>query len=152
MSRNRFAKSYEELIVYEKARELSRRVYALTKSFPKEETYSLTDQIRRSSRSVGAQIAEAWAKRRYPRHFVSKLTDADGEKNETGHWIDVAYDSGLLVKETAGDIKSLLDEIGRMLQGMINRADDFRGDDHRSIREADASYEVPNEFFLNTEN
>ncbi len=71
--------------MYKLARQLSLEIYKLTKSFPKEEMFSLTDQIRRSSRSVGAQIAEAWAKRRYEKHFISKLTDADGEQQETQH-------------------------------------------------------------------
>ena len=71
----------------------------MTKSFPKEEMYSLTDQIRRSSRSVGAQIAEAWAKRHYEKHFISKLTDSDGEQHETQHWIEVAEDCGYITKE-----------------------------------------------------
>jgi four helix bundle protein len=70
---NPFAKGFRDLIVYQKARAVAKRVYELTKAFPKEETYSLTDQVRRSSRAIGAQIAEAWAKRRYPNHFASKL-------------------------------------------------------------------------------
>jgi four helix bundle protein len=79
------AESFRDLIVYQKARQLSKEIFQVTKSFPREETYSLTDQIRRSSRSIGAQIAEAWAKRRYEKHFLSKLTDADGEQQETQH-------------------------------------------------------------------
>ncbi|HBY94549.1 MAG TPA: hypothetical protein DEP84_11420 [Chloroflexi bacterium] len=88
MSRLQHAQSFRGLVVHQKARQLSREIFRLTRSFPKEEMYSLTDQIRRSSRSIGAQIAEAWAKRRYERHFVSKLTDADAEQYETQHWID----------------------------------------------------------------
>jgi four helix bundle protein len=76
-------------------------MFELTKSFPREEVYSLTDQLRRSVRSIGAQIAEAWAKRRYPNHFVSKSTDADAEKNETLHWIGTAQDCGYLTEEVA---------------------------------------------------
>jgi hypothetical protein len=72
---------FRELRVYKKARQLAQEIFAVTKSFPREEVYSLTDQVRRSSRSVGAQIAEAWAKRAYIRHFASKLTDADGEQH-----------------------------------------------------------------------
>ena len=75
------ARNFRDLAVYQKARKVSRAIFESSKGFPKEETYSLTDQIRRASRSIGAQIAEAWAKRRYPRHFVSKLTDADAERN-----------------------------------------------------------------------
>ncbi len=73
------AKSFRDLDVYKLSRELAKEIFELSKSFPKEEIYSLTDQVRRSSRSIGAQILEAWAKRRYERHFTSKLTDADGE-------------------------------------------------------------------------
>jgi four helix bundle protein len=86
------ANSFKELVVYQKARDLAKSVFEITKTFPKEEMYSLTDQIRRSSRSIGAQIAEAWSKRRYERHFISKLTDADAEQLETQHWIIVAQD------------------------------------------------------------
>ena len=82
------ANGFRELIVYQKSQEVSRLVFELSKSFPKEEAYSMTDQIRRASRSIGAQIAEAWGKRRYERHFVSKLTDADAEQLETQHWIE----------------------------------------------------------------
>lgn len=71
------------------------------KKFPKEEMYSLTDQVRRSSRSIGAQIAEAWGKRKYERHFVSKLTDADGEQLETQHWIETALDCSYVSAEVA---------------------------------------------------
>lgn len=82
--------SFRDLEVYKLCRQLAKEIFELSKKFPKEETYSLTDQIRRSSRSVGAQIAEAWGKRRYEKHFISKLTDAGGEQLETQHWIDSA--------------------------------------------------------------
>ena len=78
MIEKRYAKSHRDLIVYQKSRTLALEVFELTNSFPKEETYSLTDQVRPSSRSVGAQNAEAWAKRTYEKHFISKLTDSDG--------------------------------------------------------------------------
>jgi four helix bundle protein len=84
------AKSFRDLEAYQKAKALAQDIYNLIKTFPKEEPYSLTDQVRRSSRSVGAQIAEAWGKRRYERHFVSQLRDADAEQMETQHWLDVA--------------------------------------------------------------
>ena len=87
MAKLEYASSFRDLIVYRKARELLLAIFRLTKRFPKEENYSLTDQIRRSSRSVGAQIAESWAKRRYEKHFVSQLPDSDGEQQETQHWI-----------------------------------------------------------------
>jgi len=85
------ANSFRDLEVYKLARQLSYEIFTISKDFPKEELYSLTDQIRRSSRSVGAQISESWAKRRYKKHFISKLTDADGEQQETQHWIEVAF-------------------------------------------------------------
>jgi four helix bundle protein len=80
-----YAGSFKDLRVYQKAREVSHAVFVLSRSFPGNEMYSLTDQIRRAARSVGAQIAEAWGKRRYEKHFVSKLTDADAEQMETQH-------------------------------------------------------------------
>jgi four helix bundle protein len=92
MSDLQHAQSFRDLVVYQKFRQLSREIMRLTRLFPKEEIFSLTDQIRRSSRSVGANIAEAWAKRRYEKHFISKLTDSDGEQMETQHWIETALD------------------------------------------------------------
>ena len=80
-----YLKSFRDLEVYKLSRQLSGEIFEVTKKFPKEEMYSLTDQIRRSSRSVGTQIAEAWAKRKYEKHFISKLTEADGEQLETQH-------------------------------------------------------------------
>ena len=81
---------FQDLNVYKKAFELQQKIFKITKRFPKEEIYSLTDQIRRSSRSIGANIAEAWQKRRYEAHFVSKLSDADGEQAETQHWLETS--------------------------------------------------------------
>ena len=99
-----YVQSFRDLEVYKLARRLSLKIYELTKSFPNEEMYSLTDQIRRSSRSVGAQIAEAWAKRRYEKHFTSKLTDADGEQQETQHWIETSLDCNYLSVEQGKDL------------------------------------------------
>lgn len=121
------ANNFRELIVYQKARQASRLVFELSKSFPREETYSMTDQIRRASRSVGAQIAEAWGKRRYARHFVSKLTDADAEQLETQHWIESAAECGYLTVEQRDRVLDLLCEVGRMLHSMIAKADQFCG-------------------------
>ena len=125
MEVKKYANSYRDLVVYEKARELSKRIFILTRDFPKEEMYALTDQIRRSSRSIGAQIAEAWAKRRYERHLISKLTDADGEQNETQHWIEVASDCGYLDQNQAYALLSNCQEIGRLLGGMIAKSASF---------------------------
>jgi four helix bundle protein len=119
------AESLRDLVVYKNARKLAKSIFELTKSFPKEEIYSLTDQVRRSSRSVGAQIAEAWAKRRYKKHFVSKLTDADGEQQETQHWIETAEDCRYLSLEQTQKLNSSLSEIGRMINSMIDKADVF---------------------------
>ena len=112
----------------------------MTRAFPRDEMFSLTDQIRRSSRSIGAQIAEAWAKRRYEKHFISKLTDADGEQLETQHWIGVAFDCEYIGKETGSELNEKCMEIGRMLSGMIEKADLFCGDPPRTLREESATY------------
>ena len=119
------AKSFRDLLVYKKARAVAKKIFELSKKFPKEELYSLTDQVRRSSRSIGAQIAEAWAKRRYERHFASKLSDADGEQLETQHWIETAEDCGYLSSSQAIEINDELSEIGRMLNSMMSKADQF---------------------------
>ena len=95
-TRMAYIESFQDLEVYKISRNLARDIFEISKSFPKEERYSLTDQVRRSSRSIGAQVAEAWAKRDYERHFQSKLTDADGEQLETQHWIATAKDCNYL--------------------------------------------------------
>jgi four helix bundle protein len=120
-----YARSFKELRVYQRAREVSRAVFRLSRTFPREEMYSLTDQIRRAARSVGAQVAEAWGKRRYEKHFVSKLTDADAEQMETQHWVGEALDCGYLSPADAAQLTSGLEEIGRMLNSMIDKADSF---------------------------
>jgi four helix bundle protein len=119
------ADSYKDLEVYKLARQLSLEIFKASKSFPKEEMYSLTDQIRRASRSVGAQIAEAWAKRRYEKHFISKLTDADGEQQETKHWIETAFDCDYLSAVQSKDWLERYASVGRMLNSMINKAPQF---------------------------
>ncbi len=125
MSELGHAESFRDLVVYKNARKLAQLIFELTKPFPKEEMYSLTDQVRRSSRSIGAQIAEAWAKRRYKKHFVSKLTDADGEQQETQHWIETAEDCRYLSLEQTQKLNRSLSEIGRMINSMINKSDFF---------------------------
>ena len=128
MSHLQHACGFRDLIVYQKARAVSKRVFETTKAFPREEMYSLTNQVRRSSRSVGAQIAEAWAKRRYEKHFTSKLTDADGEQLETQHWIQTAADCGYLSPPDVQSLENDLTEIGRMLNSMIEKAPSFCGE------------------------
>lgn len=120
-----FARGFWELIAYQKARALQQRIFELSKKFPREEMYSLTDQARRASRSIGAQIAEAWAKRDYERHFVSKLSDAIGECNETQHWTISAVDHSYLTRDEAKEIWSLALEVGRILTSMSERSDEF---------------------------
>jgi four helix bundle protein len=120
-----FVKSYRELEVYKLSREVSKEIFFLSKNFPKEEKYSLTDQIRRSSRSVGAQISEAWGKRRYEMHFISKLTDADGEQLETQHWLDISEECEYLDSVTTKSLIVKCESIGKMLQKMITKASTF---------------------------
>jgi len=115
--------SYRELRVYQVAFDTAMEIFELTKIFPKEEKYSLTDQIRRSSRSVCQSIAEAWKKRPYPAHFVSKLTDSDSEASETEVWLDFAYKCGYLSAEDHEKFLDRYDHIGRMLTNMINDPD-----------------------------
>jgi four helix bundle protein len=138
--KNNHAASFKELIVYQKSRELASKIYDVSKSFPKEELYSLTDQIRRSSRSMGAQIAEAWGKRRYEKHFISKLTDADVENYETQHWLDVALECQYIKKSIFTCLDGLSCEVGAMLTSMINKAPSFCQITNSSLREDHAEY------------
>jgi four helix bundle protein len=140
MSQLAHAKSFRDLLVYQKSRELSKQVFELSAIFPRDEIYSLTSQIRRSSRSVGAQIAEAWAKRRYEKHFISKLTDADGEQMETQHWLESAVDFGYLSTEQIKDALEKCAEIGRLLGGMIAKSHLFCNLDFPTLREESAVY------------
>ena len=122
-----YVKSFKELEVYKLARKLAYKIFLLTKKFPKEEKYSLTDQIRRSSRSVGANVAEAWGKRRYEAHFISKLTDSDAEQLETQHWLDNALECEYITKIEADKLVDEYLSLGRMLNSMINKANKFCG-------------------------
>jgi four helix bundle protein len=116
---------FRDLVVYQKSFELQQKIFDISKKFPKEEQYSLTDQIRRSSRSIGSNISEAWQKRRYIAHFVSKLTDADGEQAETQHWLDTALACEYIQKEIHNGLLSRCKEIGRMLGGMMAKPEKF---------------------------
>lgn len=129
----------KDLVVYRKQRELSKAVFEVSKSFPREGKYSLTDQIRRSSRSIGAQIAEAWARRLYPKHFVAKLSDAAGEQQETQHWLTEAEDCGYIDQETRSKLMGLCVEIGRMLGAMIHKAETFAKNDYK-VKEDEIPY------------
>lgn len=117
--------SFKDLHVYVLTRQLAKEVFEISKEFPREERYSLTDQLRRSSRSIGAQIAESWAKRRYLAHFISKLTDADGEQQETQHWLGTAVECRYIKEEIAESLLSRYSEVGKMLQSMIDKGDSF---------------------------
>jgi four helix bundle protein len=112
---------HTDLEVYRKAFDGAMVIFEVTKKFPKEETYSLTDQIRRSSRSVCANLAEAWRKRRYKATSVSKLSDAEGEAAETQVWLQFAVSSGYLEREGSASLYQTYDEIIRMLVSMINK-------------------------------
>jgi len=111
--------SHEELDVYKLAFEAARHIFEISKSFPKEETYALTDQIRRSSRSVCSNIAETWRKRRYEAAFVSKLNDSEAEAAETQTWLEFAIECGYLPKEQAEEMYQTYDNIIGKLVNMI---------------------------------
>ena len=116
------AASFKDLEVYQLSREAAKDIFLITKDFPKEEKFSLIDQIRRSSRSVGAQIAEAWGKRRYKNHFILKLTDADSEQYETQHWIEVSFEIGYINKSAQKSLIQKYESIGKMLNSMMDKA------------------------------
>lgn len=117
--------SAKDLTVYKTAQKLAMDIFELSKTFPLEEKYALTSQIRRSSRSVCLNLREAWAKRRYEAHFVSKLTDCDGENNETDSSLDFALACGYISADAHRQLTGASSEIGKMLGGMIKRADTF---------------------------
>lgn len=114
------------LKVYQLAYKLAMEIFEVTKQFPKEEKYSLTDQIRRSSRSVCANIGEAYRKKKYPKHFVSKLTDSDSECAETLIWIDFSYDCKYIDKATKDRLYAKYEEVGKMLGVMIQNPEKFK--------------------------
>ncbi len=118
-------RSAKDLIVYQKSYGLAMRIFEISKRFPPEERYALTSQIRRSSRSVGNNLREAWAKRRYDAHFVSKLTDCDAENSETDTSLDFARDCGYIVADEHLELVSQCDEVGRMLGEMLRRPEKF---------------------------
>jgi four helix bundle protein len=117
--------SVRELEVYKGAFVLQQAIFVISKGFPREETYSLTDQIRRASRSIGANLSEAWAKRRYPAHFLSKLTDSDGELQETLHWLASAEACEYLSLQQSTDLQQQATAVGRQLGSMIQRHESF---------------------------
>jgi len=118
-------KGHRDLKVYQLAYKLAMDIFNVSKSFPKEEKYSLTDQIRRSSRSVTANIAEGFRKRQYPKMFVSKLADADGEATETQVWLDFARDSEYLSTELHTELIKGYEDVGKMLGSMMSMPEKF---------------------------
>lgn len=117
--------SVKKLTVYQKAYSLAMQVFAVSKRFPPEDRWTLTGQIRRSSRSVCNNLREAWAKRRYEAHFISKLTDCDGEFNETDTSLDFARDSGYITAEKHFALLSINNEVCKMLGSMIRNPTPF---------------------------
>src|SRR5437660_11941671 len=117
--------SAKELDVYKKAYLLAMKVFEITRTFPAEERFALTSQMRRSSRSVCLNLREAWAKRRYERHFVSKFTDCDGEANETDSSLDFARDCSYISDETHRALVAKCTEVRRMLGGMMKKPGSF---------------------------
>lgn len=124
--RKNVLRKHTDLEVYKLSFETAMELFAITKSFPKEERYSLTDQIRRSSRSVSANISEGWRKRRYPAAFVSKLSDAEGETAEAQTWIQFSVACGYLDAEKARGLYAAYDSIIGMLVTMIRNPDKWK--------------------------
>lgn len=118
-------KSFKETTVYKKAFALAMEIFEISKTFPKEETYSLTDQIRRASRSVCTNLAEAYRKKIYKAHFISKVTDSDMENSETGVWLDFAFACKYINVEIHKKLSDENEEIGRLLNHMINNPEKY---------------------------
>ena len=117
--------SAKDLKVYQAAYDLAMRIFEISKSFPAEERYALTSQIRRSSRSVCLNLREAWAKRRYEAHFTSKLTDCDGENSETDSSLDFARDCGYISLQQHSELTVLCEAVGKMLGSMMKHPNSF---------------------------
>lgn len=117
---------FKDLLVYKKAFQLAMDIFYLTKDFPKEERYSLTSQIRRSSRSVCSNLAEGYRKRQYEKHFLSKTSDSDMENSETQVWLDFSLACKYIVKEIYDDYLNRSQEIGRLLNHMIENPEKYR--------------------------
>lgn len=117
--------TFRDLIVYKKAFELAMEIFEMAKSFPKEEKFSLIDQIRRSSRSTCSCLAEAYRKRRYTAHFISKISDSDMENSETQTWLDFSLACNYINKETYSDKLAKSEEVGRLLNDMITNPEKY---------------------------
>jgi len=119
------SQGFRDLKVYRLAFRLAMEIFHESKHFPREETFSLTDQIRRASRSVASNIGEGYRKKRYPKMFVSKMADADGEATETQVWLEFAESCGYLSKKREAELRMGYEEVGRMLGGMIAHPERF---------------------------
>ncbi len=128
-------RGYKDLKVYNLAYKLAMEIFEETRHFPKEERFSLTDQIRRSSRSILANIAEARKKRYYPKMFISKIIDAAGEGGETEVWLDISKDAGYLTVEKHKYFTSGYDEVNRMFYGMVDKSEKFVGNNRNAKQE-----------------
>ena len=128
MGQSTLAKSAKDLRVYKQSYDLAMEIFEISKTWPKEERYSLTDQIRRSSRAVCANIREAWSKKRYQAHFVSKLTDVDAENNETDTWLDFARDCDYLSEENHLRLVKKCRDVGGMIGSMLKQSSSFSTD------------------------
>jgi len=116
----------ENLIAYQKSYNLAMMIFEISKTYPKEEKYSLTDQIRRSSRAVCANLAEAYCKRRYEAHFISKLSDSDMENTETQVWLNFAADCNYISNDLFKELKEISNEVGRLLDYMMHNPGKFK--------------------------
>ena len=118
-------KYFKDTTVYIKAFSLAMEIFEISKNFPKEEKYSLIDQIRRSSRSVCVNMAEAYRKKRYPAHFISKLTDCDAENSETNVWLDFEFACNYINEQTLSALKLKSDEVGKLIHHMITNPEKY---------------------------
>lgn len=145
MENPRYANSFKDLIVYKKSLGVANKIFKLTTRFPRDEIYSLTDQMRRAVRSIGAQISEAWAKRKYEKSFINKLVDADGEQMETQHWLEIAFSCGYLSSEEKELLLADLLEIGRMLNPMMQKSELFCGSRPHLLHDTLSEYMIETE-------
>jgi four helix bundle protein len=118
-------RGFRDLKVFQLSYQLALKIFEITKGFPQEELYSLTDQIRRSSRSVPSNIAEAWRRRKYPKSFINKLTDSLTEESETEVWLDFSNDLNYISKDKYSFFIEKYDEVARMLSSMIDKPEKF---------------------------
>ena len=119
-------KSFKDLLAYQKSFEFAMEIFHISKKFPAEEKYSLTDQIRRSSRSVCSNLAESYRKRQYETHFISKVSDADMENSETQVWLDFSHECNYISKETHDNLITRSEEVGRLINHMIANPEKYQ--------------------------